>query len=206
MTELPESATRPSGLSRSLNGVRADTGETLAARRVASWRVVFDGFTDRARRVLALAQDEAWLLGHNFVGTEHILLGLLREGNGLAAQALTSLGVSLESARQKIHDATVAVEPAPSGTPYAFTFKAKKLLEMSLRERLQLGHKAIDTEHMLLGLSRQGQSEAVEVLACLGISLDQVRQRLISLMSQPHYVPSIEGADVGDGPSETRGT
>jgi ATP-dependent Clp protease ATP-binding subunit ClpC len=163
---------------------------------------VFDGFTNRARRVLALAQDEAWLLGHHFVGPEHILLGLLREGDGLAAQALASFGASLETARQKVHETVDPLECAPAGHPYTFNFEAKKLLEKSLRERLELGHGAIDAEHMLLGLTRRGESKAVEVLAGLGISVDQVRQTVVSLMSQPRYVPSVEGAAVGGGSTE----
>jgi ATP-dependent Clp protease ATP-binding subunit ClpC len=129
---------------------------------------VFEGFTDRARHVLVLAQEEARLLGHQFIGTEHILLGLLHEGEGLAAQALTLLGVSLDAAREKVEETIGPVKRQVHGSP-PFTPRAKKLLELSLRERLELGHEGIDTEHMLLGLVRQGESVAVSVLSgCRG--------------------------------------
>ena len=165
---------------------------------------MFERVTDRGRRVLVLAQEEARLLHHGFIGTEHLLLGLLDEESGLAAQALMSLGVTLESARQKVRERTYSSEAVPVGSQ-PFTPRAKELLELALREAVQLGHKGIDTEHLLLGLARQGESTAVEVLASLGVTLDQVRQRLLSLMSHPGYVPSDEGTGVDDAPGE-RGT
>src|SRR5215210_7659636 len=107
---------------------------------------MFERFTDRARRVVVLAQEEARMLNHNYIGTEHILLGLIHEGEGVAAKALESLGISLEGVRQQ----------APSGH-IPFTPRAKKVLELSLREALQLGHNYIGTEHILLGLIREGE-------------------------------------------------
>ena len=154
---------------------------------------MFERFIDRGWRVLVLAQDEARRLDQPFIGTQHILLGLLHEGDGLAAQALTSLGVSLEAARQKVQAMPGQVEPESPGSP-PFSPRAKQLLELSLREMTRLGHEGIDTEHLLLGLARQGESEAVEVLASLGVDLDQVHLRILSVMSDPDYVPSHDGA------------
>ncbi len=145
--------------------------------------------------MLVLAQDEARRLDQPFIGTQHILLGLLHEGDGLAAHALTTLGVSLEAARQKVHEMPGHTEPEfPESPP--FSPRAKQLLELSLREMTRLGHEAIDAEHLLLGLARQGESEAVEVLASLGVDLDQVHLQILSVMSDPGYVPSHDGAGV----------
>ncbi len=112
---------------------------------------LFERFTDRARRVLVLAQEEARLLNHNFIGTEHILLGLIHEGEGVAAKALESLGISLEAVREKVEETIGPAGTSTTGSP-PFTPRAKKVLELSLREALQLGHNYIGTEHMLLGL------------------------------------------------------
>ena len=125
---------------------------------------LFERFTDRARRVLVLAQEEARLLNHSFIGTEHILLGLIHEGEGLAAKALESLGISLEAVREKVEETIGPAGSAPTGSP-PFTPRAKKVLELSLREALQLGHNYIGTEHMLLGLVREGEGVAAQVLA-----------------------------------------
>ncbi len=164
---------------------------------------VFERFTDRGRRVLLLAHEEACVLDHRFIGTEHLLLGLLHEGDGLAAKSLTSLGVTLDAARNNVDKRTGRLESgAPRSPP--FTPEATQLLELSSREALQLGHKGIDTEHLLLGLARQGKSAAVEVLASLGVGPDQVRRTLLSLISDPGYVPSDEGAVVNDGPGARR--
>lgn len=143
---------------------------------------MFERFTDRARRVLVLAQEEARFLNHSFIGTEHLLLGLVREEDGIAAQALEALGISLETARQRVEEATGIGGSAPSGSP-PFTPRAKKVLELSLRESLQLGHSYIGTEHMLLGLVREGEGTAVQVLAGLGADLSQVRQQVIQRLS-----------------------
>ena len=145
---------------------------------------MFERFTDRARRVLVLAQEEARLLNHNFIGTEHILLGLIHEGEGVAAKALESLGVSLEAVREKVAE---TIGPAGSSTTASppFTPRAKKVLELSLREALQLGHNYIGTEHMLLGLVREGEGVAAQVLVSLGADLPRVRQQVIQLLSGP---------------------
>jgi len=145
--------------------------------------------------VLVLAQNEARLLDQPFIGTQHILLGLLQERDGVAARALTSLGVSLEAARQKVHEMPGQVRPKSPGSP-PFSPRAKQLLELSLREMTRLGHEGIDTEHLLLGLVRQGESEPVKALTSLGVDLDHLHLRISSLMSDPSYVPSRDGAGV----------
>src|SRR5204862_605236 len=118
--------------------------------------ILFERFTDRARRVVVLAQEEARLLNHNFIGTEHILLGLIHEGEGVAAKALEQLGISLEAVREKVEETIGPAGSSTTGSP-PFTPRAKKVLELSLREALQLGHNYIGTEHMLLGLVREGE-------------------------------------------------
>ena len=143
---------------------------------------MFERFTDRARRVLTLAQEEARLLNHGFIGTEHILLGLIREGDGVGAQALRSLGISLGAVRQKVEETIGMAGTTPSGSP-PFTPRAKKVLELSLREALQLNHSYIGTEHILLGLVREGEGVAATVLVSLGADLGRVRQQVIKLMS-----------------------
>jgi len=143
---------------------------------------LFERFTDRARRVLVLAQEEARLLNHNFIGTEHILLGLIHEGEGVAAKALESLGISLEAVREKVEETIGPAGQTTSGSP-PFTPRAKKVLELSLREALQLGHNYIGTEHMLLGLVREGEGVAAQVLVSLGADLSRVRQQVIQLLS-----------------------
>ena len=125
---------------------------------------MFERFTDRARRVVVLAQEEARMLSHNYIGTEHILLGLIHEGDGIAAKALESLGVSLEAVRAQVEEIIGQGQQAPSGH-IPFTPRAKKVLELSLREALQLGHNYIGTEHILLGLIREGEGVAAQVLA-----------------------------------------
>jgi ATP-dependent Clp protease ATP-binding subunit ClpA len=139
---------------------------------------MFEKFTERARRVVVLAQDEAVMLHHNRIGTEHLLLGLIREGEGVAARALESLGVSLEAVRQQVEEIIGRGEQAPSGH-IPFTPRAKKVLELSLREALQLGHNYIGTEHILLGLLREGEGLAAQVLVKLGADLNRVRQQVI---------------------------
>jgi len=143
---------------------------------------LFERFTDRARRVVVLAQEEARLLNHNYIGTEHILLGLIHEGEGVAAKALESLGISLEKVRQQVEEIIGAGQSPPSGH-IPFTPRAKKVLELSLREALQLGHNYIGTEHILLGLIREGEGVAAQVLVKLGADLSRVRQQVIQLLS-----------------------
>jgi ATP-dependent Clp protease ATP-binding subunit ClpC len=142
---------------------------------------MFERFTDRARRVMDLAQDEARRLNHNYIGTEHLLLGLVREGEGVAAKALTSLGIGLDAVRQQVEEAVGQGQQAvPERIP--FTPRAKKVLQLARREALQLGHAYIGTEHILLGLVREGEGVAAGVLVQLGGDLNPVRQRVIQLL------------------------
>ena len=143
---------------------------------------MFERFTDRARRVVVLAQEEARMLNHNYIGTEHILLGLIHEGEGVAAKGLESLGISLEAVRAQVEEIIGQGQQAPSGH-IPFTPRAKKVLELSLREALQLGHNYIGTEHILLGLIREGEGVAAQVLVKLGADLNRVRQQVIQLLS-----------------------
>ena len=143
---------------------------------------LFERFTDRARRVVVLAQEEARLLNHNYIGTEHILLGLIHEGEGVAAKGLESLGISLEAVRSQVEELIGHGASSPSGH-IPFTPRAKKVLELSLREALQLGHNYIGTEHILLGLIREGEGVAAQVLVKLGADLSRVRQQVIQLLS-----------------------
>src|SRR6266516_4630219 len=143
---------------------------------------MFERFTDRARRVVVLAQEEARMLNHNYIGTEHILLGLIHEGEGVAAKALESLSISLEAVRQQVEEIIGQGQAAPTGH-IPFTPRAKKVLELSLREALQLGPNYIGTEHILLGLIREGEGVAAQVLQKLGADLNRVRQTVIQLLS-----------------------
>ncbi|WP_179389778.1 ATP-dependent Clp protease ATP-binding subunit [Psychromicrobium silvestre] len=143
---------------------------------------MFERFTDRARRVVVLAQEEARMLNHNYIGTEHILLGLIHEGEGIAAKALESLNISLDAVREQVQEIIGQGQQAPSGH-IPFTPRAKKVLELSLREALQLGHNYIGTEHILLGLIREGEGVAAQVLVKLGADLSRVRQQVIQLLS-----------------------
>jgi ATP-dependent Clp protease ATP-binding subunit ClpC len=165
---------------------------------------VFERFTDRARRVVVLAQEEARLLNHNYIGTEHILLGLIHEGEGVAARSLESLGIDLESVRSQVVEIIGQGSQAPTGH-IPFTPRAKKVLELSLREALQLGHNYIGTEHILLGLIREGEGVAAQVLVKLGAELTKVRQTVIQLLSG---VQGEEGERSGGHPgggSSSRG-
>jgi hypothetical protein len=143
---------------------------------------MFERFTDRARRVVVLAQEEARHLNHNYIGTEHILLGLIHEGEGVAAEALTGLGISLEAVRVEVVEIVGQGETGPTGH-IPFTPRAKKVLELSLREALALGHNYIGTEHILLGLIREGEGVAAQVLVKLGASFDRVRQQVVQLLA-----------------------
>ena len=175
---------------------------------------MFERFTDRARRVVVLAQEEARLLNHSYIGTEHILLGLIHEGEGVAAKALESLGISLEAVRSQVEEIIGQGGSSPSGH-IPFTPRAKKVLELSLREALQLGHNYIGTEHILLGLIREGEGVAAQVLVKLGADLSRVRQQVIQLLSG-YQGPSgrsegnpTAGANVGgstkDDPASDKG-
>ena len=161
---------------------------------------MFERFTDRARRVVVLAQEEARMLNHNYIGTEHILLGLIHEGEGVAAKALESLSISLDGVREQVQEIIGQGQQAPSGH-IPFTPRAKKVLELSLREALQLGHNYIGTEHILLGLIREGEGVAAQVLVKLGADLNRVRQQVIQLLSG-YQGKETTGAGVGPGQPE----
>jgi hypothetical protein len=143
---------------------------------------MFERFTDRARRVVVHAQEEAVLLDHDYIGTEHLLLGLAHEGQGVAPRALESLGISLESVRREVEATVGRGKRKPTGH-IPFTPRAKKVLELSLREALALSHNYIGTEHILLGLIREGEGVAAQVLAKLGADLDRVRQQVVELLA-----------------------
>jgi ATP-dependent Clp protease ATP-binding subunit ClpA len=161
---------------------------------------LFERFTDRARRVVVLAQEEARMLNHNSIGTEHILLGLVHEGTGVAARALESLGIGLEAVRQQVEEMIGQGEEPPQGH-IPFTPRAKKVLELSLRESQQLGHTYIGTEHILLGLIREGEGVAAQVLVGLGADLNRVRQQVIQLL---HGYQGKEPASPGTAPGGPR--
>ncbi|HET7477272.1 MAG TPA: Clp protease N-terminal domain-containing protein, partial [Dermatophilaceae bacterium] len=159
---------------------------------------MFERFTDRARRVVVLAQEEARMLNHNYIGTEHILLGLIHEGEGVAAKALESLNISLDAVREQVQEIIGRGQQAPSGH-IPFTPRAKKVLELSLREALQLGHNYIGTEHILLGLIREGEGVAAQVLVKLGADLNRVRQQVLQLLSGYQGKPETEPGSRGEG-------
>ena len=143
---------------------------------------MFEKFTDKARRVVVLAQEEAKMLNHNYIGTEHILLGLIHEGEGVAAKALEALGINLDAVREQVQEIIGQGQTPPTGH-IPFTPRAKKVLELSLREALQLGHSYIGTEHLLLGLIREGEGVAAQVLTKLGADSNRVRQQVVELLS-----------------------
>ena len=142
---------------------------------------MFERFTDRARRVVVLAQEEARMLDHNWIGTEHILLGLVHEGEGVAAKALISLGISLAAMRQAVEDIIGRGAEPPYGH-IPFTPRSKKVLELSLREALSLGSDYIGTEHILLALLREGDGVGAQILVSAGVDLNRVRQQVIELL------------------------
>ena len=203
---------------------------TIAGRRVRQdWYLVeeplmaamretvsmFERFTDGARRVLVLAQEEARLLGHGSIGTEHILLGLIHEGSGVAAQALQSMGISLDGVRESVAGIGGPVT-SPTSESLPFTPRAKMVLELSLREALQIGHNYIGTEHMLLGLVREGKGVAARVLLDLGADLQRARQEVIQRLSAAGPVnigkhaavdgDLVEGSDIPVGPADLLGS
>jgi len=156
-------------------------------------RSMFERYTDRARRAVVLAQEEARMLDHNWVGTEHLLLGLIGEGDGVAAKVLESLGISLPAVRQQVEEMIGRGQQVPSGQ-LPFTPRAKKVLELAQRESRALGHNYIGTEHILLGLLREGDGVAAQVLVRLGADQNRVRQQVIRLLH------GYQGRDVtGEG-------
>ena len=160
---------------------------------------MFERFTDRARRVVVLAQDEAKMLNHNYIGTEHILLGLIHEGEGVAAKALEQMGISLEAVREQVEEIIGHGQTQPTGH-IPFTPRAKKVLELSLREALQMNHSYIGTEHILLGLIREGEGVAAQVLIKLGADLNRVRNTVLQLLSG--YQGTTEGQPITSGAPE----
>jgi ATP-dependent Clp protease ATP-binding subunit ClpC len=167
---------------------------------------MFERFTDQARRVLAIAQEEARIRNCNRVGTEHLLLGLIHEREGMAAEALESLGISLEAVRRKIEEITGQPQETSPGNQQ-YTLRAKKALDLSRREALQLGHNHIGTEHILLSLIREGEGPAAQVLLELGADLGRVRAQVIQLLQaaqgeeEPETGPAPAppaGEDAGD--------
>jgi ATP-dependent Clp protease ATP-binding subunit ClpC len=163
---------------------------------------MFERFTDRARRVVVLAQEEARMLNHNYIGTEHILLGLIKEGEGVAAKGLEALGISLDAVRTQVEEIIGQGQQAPSGH-IPFTPRAKKVLELSLREALQLGHNYIGTEHILLGLIREGDGVAAQVLVKLGADLNRVRQQVIQLLSGYQGKEAVTSGGPAEGTPST---
>jgi ATP-dependent Clp protease ATP-binding subunit ClpC len=158
---------------------------------------MFKRFTDRARRVVVFAQDEARGLNHNWIGTEHLLLAVLREGQGVGAKALESMQISLEATRQQV-ESIIGRGQNPVGDAHIpFTPRAKKVLELSLHESLQLGHDYVGTEHIVLGLIREGDGVAAQVLVKLGADLNRVRQQVIQLLTGHQSRPTAT-ATIGD--------
>lgn len=166
---------------------------------------MFDRFTDRARRVIVLAQDEARVLNHNYIGTEHILLGLINEGEGVAAKALSSLDITLEAARAQVLDIIGEGPSAPSGH-IPFTPRAKKVLELSMREAVQLNHPYIGTEHILLGLVREGEGVAAQVFIKLGVELSKVRQAVLQLLNGYQEKQAATAGAPEAGPAQSAAT
>jgi len=159
---------------------------------------MFERFTDRARQTVVLAQEEARRLGHNYIGTEHLLLGLLREGEGVAAQAIGRMGISLADVRSDVVRIIGELSEAPSGH-IPFTPRSKKVLELSLREAMQLGHNYIGTEHILLGLVREGEGVAAQVLVARGADLKRVRATVLEELQ------NITPGSRASGPRRTPG-
>jgi hypothetical protein len=155
---------------------------------------MFERFTDRARRIVVLAQEEARMLGHNYIGTEHLLLGLIHEGEGVGAQALESLDVSLSEVREQVVVIVGEGTGAPAGH-VPFTPRGKKVLELSLREALQLGHNYIGSEHILLGIVREGEGIAAQVLQAQGVTLESVRQQVLRLLAEITGQPAEAAAE-----------
>jgi Clp amino terminal domain, pathogenicity island component len=160
---------------------------------------MFERFTDQARRVVVLAQEEARLLSHNYIGPEHLLLGLIGEGEGIASRALASLGITGEAARAQVETLTGrGQQPLPSRLP--FTPQAKQVLQLALREALRLGHSYLGTEHILLGLLRQEDGPARQVLAALGVEPNQIRGKVIQILHTAQGEPGPGAARVSVRP------
>ena len=157
---------------------------------------MFERFTDRARRVVVRAQEEARLLNHNYIGTEHLLLGVVHDAEGVAARSLRAIGVSLETVRAQVEEIIGHGQSTPTGH-IPFTPRAKKVLELSLREALQLGHNYIGTEHILLGIIREGEGVAAQVLVKLGADLSRVREQVVQLVGEEDPPPASGAVSIG---------
>src|SRR5688500_14809579 len=166
----------------------------------------FDRFNDRAKRVLALAQDEAIRFNHNYIGTEHLLLGLVREGEGVAARVLDSLGVELSKVRTAVEFIIGRGDSTTSPSEITLTPRTKKIIELAIDEARKLGHTHVGTEHMILGLVRDGESVACGVLESLGVSLEKVRHQVIATLGQQHYPTDAATAAERSGPLELPAT
>src|SRR5512146_592531 len=158
----------------------------------------FDRFNDRAKRVLALAQDEAIRFNHNYIGTEHLLLGLVREGEGVAARVLDSLGVELSKVRTAVEFIIGRGDSTTSPSEITLSPRTKKVIELAIDEARKLGHSHVGTEHLLLGLVREGEGIASGVLESLGVSLEKVRHQVSATRGQQHPA-TAEAASAGAG-------
>ncbi len=161
----------------------------------------FDRFNDRAKRVLALAQDEAIRFNHNYIGTEHLLLGLVREGEGVAARVLDSLGVELSKVRTAVEFIIGRGDSTTSPSEITLSPRTKKVIELAIDEARKLGHSHVGTEHLLLGLVREGEGIASGVLESLGVSLEKVRHQVIATLGQQHPQAAEAAAAGGKSPS-----
>ncbi|MDQ4064267.1 MAG: AAA family ATPase, partial [Actinomycetota bacterium] len=159
---------------------------------------MFERFTERARKVVVLAQEEARHFNHNYIGTEHLLLGLLREDEGVAARALGSLNVTLDEVREQV-ESIVGYGEEGTGGQAPFTPRSKKVLELALREALQLGHNYIGTEHILLGLVRESEGVAARVLSNLGVDPDKVRREVVRMLGGGRSQRGRSGSGSGGG-------
>lgn len=157
---------------------------------------MFERYTDRARRVVVLAQEDARQLAHNYIGTEHILLGLVHEGDGVAGQVLDKLGITRKHIQTRVEEVIGRGTDRPCGH-IPFTPRAKKVLELSLREALQLGHNYIGTEHILLALIREGEGVGAQTLAWLGADLKETRQKVIAVLTGYDGKPASAAAGSG---------
>ena len=161
---------------------------------------MFERFTDRARRVIVTAQSEARGLDHDYLGTEHILLALMEEGTGVGHETLEAMRITADMVREKVEQITGRGQVPSRRGHLPFTPAAKKVLELSLREALQLGHTYIGTEHILLGLIREGEGVAAQVLVGLGADLNHIRQLVIEILTSRHQseAPPVAGEDLRD--------
>ena len=164
----------------------------------------FDRFNDRAKRVLALAQDEAIRFNHNYIGVEHLLLGLVREGEGVAARVLDSLGIDLSKARSSVEVMIGRGKETTSPSEITLSPRTKKVIELAVDEARKLGHSHVGTEHLLLGIVREGESVGAGLLQSMGVSLEQVRHQVIAVMGQ-HRPEMGATASAGIGPSAGAG-